>query len=132
MFVQGVEIQDAEASNVDLTPGQPSSLLLCRLLADGKIWLVRAQVNSQLCPSIAESTFQSMCIRQFAVQPHYCQGQLSRQLVQLGAIQPRAGRTSLISHAQARQACKVRPLSCSHMLSVPLVCCLCLSVSGWL
>ena len=126
--VQGIEIHDAEASNVDLTPGQPSSLLICRLLADGNIWLVRAQIHRQLCHWLPESSFQSMCTRKHGGQStHFCQGHLSRQLVELGAVQPRAGRTSLISHAQAREACKVRLLSCLCLLSLSV----CLSLAGY-
>ena len=110
---------------MDLTAGQATSLILCRLVAVGKVWLVRHQVWRQLCPSLPEDAFKEKYINK-NTQPHYCQGRLSRQLVKLGALKPRTGRAVLITHAQARQACKVR-------LRVSLVyLCFTEAVSKWL
>ena len=92
---------------MDLTPGQDSSLLICKLLlADGRIYLVQAQIYNLLCSHITERAFHHLCYKG-KCHTHYCQGQLSKQLVELGAIKPRGGKTKLISHAQAKSACKV-------------------------
>ena len=81
---------------------------LVRLVSQGRVWLVRRQVNVCLAIETPATTFARSCYP--ANRPHttyYCTGSLVHGIVTHGGARPGASRLDLISLSQAVAACRV-------------------------